>query len=84
MLSEVEEKCIILTIVKRRDWGFPLRIMDVRMFVKRYLDAKYEFVRLLTTTYLSSFYVKEAQMPGMSKIECHHQANEDMPVTRSN
>lgn len=40
VLSELEEKCIIREIVKCGDWGFPISMLDLRMFIKHYLDTK--------------------------------------------
>lgn len=40
IFSEAEEKALIKGVMKCADWGFPLNINDLRMFVKYYLGQQ--------------------------------------------
>lgn len=38
MFSEAQEKAILESAAKCAQWGFPLRLLDLRMFAKAFLD----------------------------------------------
>nr|CAI5826009.1 unnamed protein product [Callosobruchus analis] len=40
VFSEKEEECILRSVAKCAEWGFPLTIMDLRMFAKALLDKQ--------------------------------------------
>lgn len=39
VLSKEEEECIIHSVTTCADWGYPMTILDLRLFAKSYLDS---------------------------------------------